>query len=598
MPQTFRWMLCLLVLLVAIPGSGGEPVVEFDLATASTATDGVLRAYGSNGDGGLAGVPVAGGFDMDDDGLPDFAFASILSDPLGRLGAGEVYLLFGDGTVSGDWDTAGFSANILKFAGDVDNEAAGSEIWMDDVTGDGLGDLLIARQNFTPDAGRIGAGALSIVLGAAALRTEAANLQYVDLRSPPPSLTIATFVGAAQQDRLGIWMRTGDVTGDGIADIVVGADQVSDVATHAGVAYVIRGGPHLAADQTIDLADFGTGALPGHLARVRPPGSAAHRHFGATVQVADLDGNGRAEVLSASTLNRAGAAIQPAGASGNHSSGGTLDGTFYIAWDDNFPEPWVPAPDFALDSAPGTTTSIDGDGCHQSFGEEMLGGLDYDADGRADLFVGDIVGNCGPTSLPQAGAGMIFWGAEDLAGVSVDLNTNPTLARSEIYGAFGGDIAADTALHGDFDGDGIADLGIGSPHGNPQGRFNAGVLHVLLGRNGAWPAEVDLGALPLPEDLFVIEIQGANGGMGFDTGDTLTYSAAAGDIDLDGRIDLITNEMVGNGLLPEAEDAGNLIIVSGETIQALPEPTGPMVWGVALGALWLSARIRGRRAAR
>lgn len=596
MPKLRGWMLCLGGGLAAMSAAADAPV-EWDLASASTQTDGLLRAYGSVGEGGVRGVPVAGGFDMDDDGLPDFAFASMHASPLGRPGAGEVYLIFGDGTVSGDWDSAGFDSEILKFAGDVDSEAAGSELWMDDVTGDGLGDLLIARQNFTPDAARIGAGALSIVVGSAALRSEAAKLAYVDLRSPPAALTIATFVGAAQQDRLGIWMRTGDVTGDGVADIVVGADQVSDLVPHAGAVYVIRGGPHLAGNQTIDLANFDTTALPGHIARLRPPGNAPHTHFGATVQIADLDGNGAAEVLSAAALNRAGAAIQPAGASGNHPTGGTQDGSLYIAWDDNFDEPWNPAPDFSIDTAPGATTSIHGAACHVSFGEEILGGLDYDNDTHADLFVGDIVGNCGPTSLPQAGAGVIFWAAKDLVGLDVDLETNPMLVRSEIYGAGPGDLAADTALHGDFDGDGLDDLGIGSPHASPLGRESAGILHVFLGKTGRWPDEIDLGELPLLEDLFVIEIQGANGRVGSDVGDTLTYSAAAGDIDLDGRVDLITNEMVGNGLLPAAEDAGNLLIVSGETIQTLPELDGPLAWGSALVALWFAARIRSRSAA-
>ena len=71
--------------------------------------------------------------------------------------------------------------------------------------------------------------------------------------------------------RLGIWARTGDVDGDTTLDILVAADQESEGAIHEGAAYVIRGGSHLAMNQTIDLVDFGTTAMVGNVARIVPP---------------------------------------------------------------------------------------------------------------------------------------------------------------------------------------------------------------------------------------------------------------------------------------------------------------------------------------
>ena len=67
------------------------------------------------------------------------------------------------------------------------SDIAGAEIWMDDVSGDGLGDLLIGRQNYMPATGREGAGALTIIFGSDLLRSNAARLAYFDLRSPPPA---------------------------------------------------------------------------------------------------------------------------------------------------------------------------------------------------------------------------------------------------------------------------------------------------------------------------------------------------------------------------------------------------------------------------
>jgi hypothetical protein len=210
--------------VIALPSGAIENPHVVDLADVSTDQNVLLRAHGHTGTGAF-GVPVAGGFDADGDGAVDYAFSSMRASPQFRSGAGEVYLLFGDGTVNGARDTGVPDPDSLTFIGDGVSEAAGSELWMDDVTGDGLGDLLIARQNFSPDPSRVGAGALTLVIGGEALRSLAATAQDVDLRAPPGALTLATFVGNRAQDRLGIWMRTGDVTGDGIADIVVGADQ-------------------------------------------------------------------------------------------------------------------------------------------------------------------------------------------------------------------------------------------------------------------------------------------------------------------------------------------------------------------------------------
>ena len=583
--------------LGAAPGLAqvGEVI---DVADLSTGAGGEIhRSHGSGGVGDL-GVPVSGGHDTDGDGFNDYAFAAFTADPFGRLDAGEVYLVFGDGTTTGVVDTGVASADFLVVAGDGVAELTGSEIWMDDVTGDGVGDLLIARQNFDPGS-RSGAGALTILVGGAELVTHAATLQPVDLRSPPPGLTLTTLVGAAECDRLGIWMRTGDVTGDGIADIVVGADGAGTAYT--GAAYVVRGGSHLAAGGTIDLVSFGDMSFPlaGHLAEITPPASdGTDAHLGATVQIGDLDGDSTAEVLLAVTLNRAGAGRDPVGPTcvANDGTGGVPDGAFYIAWDDNFTgDPWADDFSFVLDAAPGTTTRINGNASSIHFGEELLAGFDFDGDQAPDLFVGDIIGDQSPLgNRPFSGHGYVLYDAASLKGLDFSMGNPPQgLVFSLIQGARPGDLAGDTAAAGDFNGDGIDDLAVASPHFDPDGatRTEAGGYHVLHGKAGVWPAFVDLLAPPAPEEVFITEIWGALGRDGSDEGDTLGYSADAGFIDGDGRVDLISNEMVGNGLQPGTVDVGNLVVISG-TIFA-PEPSFAI--GVASCAVTLAVLQRRRR---
>ena len=125
---------------------------------------------------------------------------------------------------------------------------------------------------------------------------------------------------------------------------------------------------------------------------------------------------------------------------------------------------------------------------------------------------------------------------------------------------------------GDFNMDGIADLAIGSPHGNPQGRISAGVVHVLIGQTKGWPDVIDLARIDIEEsgvDAVAI-IDGASGSATSDAGDTLCYSAAAADLDGDGHTDLIVNEMAGNGLAEGTVDVGNMLLISGAALSDFP----------------------------
>ena len=571
--------------LLTSPASA-QPWTILDLATTPVEEGRLSRVSGSVGRGDQ-GLPVAGGFDVDGDGFKDVAVGFFKADTLGRQDGGEVNLVFGDGTLGDMVDTATNDPRLLRFVGAGRRELAGSEVWMDDVTGDGLGDLLICRQNFTPGSGRIGAGALTIVPGTADLRARAANFETVDLAAPGEVL-LTTVVGANELDRLGIWVRTGDIDGDGIADLVVGADQEDlGAEENNGAAYVIRGGPHLATGGVIDLADFGTTALAGQIARLIPPPGTPRFHFGATVQIGDLDGNGRGEVLSAVTIARAGAAIEADGAPDGsaEATAGVLDGGLYIVWDENFPAaPWPAGFTLDLAALPGDRTVISGEAANRHFGEEILAGLDYDADGNADLFVGDLLSDDPAGEISNPGVGYVFYNAANLRGQFFDLDApTPGFEVSIIVGPSNGSLGADTAAHGDFDGDGVADLAFASPHDSPEGRTSAGIVHVLFGQPGGWPQRVEtaLASLPDPAIVRIAEIRGGSGAAPGDIGDTLAYSAAAADLDDDGQTDLIVNEMAGNGVAPEALDVGNLLVVGGAAFAGAgpcsAAPTAPCI---------------------
>jgi len=562
--------------LALLSCSSSPTVVELDppaprlgLDLATLGDGGLRRVYGSTGNGSL-GLPVAGGVDVDGDGLADMALGAMQASPGDVPGSGSIFLGWGDGRVSGAIDTAIPGASFVRIDGSQPFEFTGSELWIDDVDGDGFADVLIARQNHAlapaPNLERRAAGAVSIVSGGPALREHGASLEAVRLDQPPDDVAVLTLVGPSGDARLGIWLRSGDVTGDGIADILVGADQENAGATHAGAAYLIAGGPHLHATGTVDMAAVGATPLAGYVARLVPPSAPPPEeyHFGASCQLADLDGNARAEVLVSAALSRAGAILDADGGFDAHGGGGPPGGRLYIAWDDSFPPlPWPSPFELEMGAGGGGYTTLGGSADNGAFGEELLGGLDWDANGNADVFIGDLTANL--RGRPAAGVGYIIYDAPRLRGVDARVDElgslDPPIRTTTIYGDAPGDITADTAAQGDFSGDGIADLVVCSPHANPLRRHSAGMLHVLYGRAGGFPAEIDLRVPPPPQALALLPVFGAHGSFGVDRGDTLCYSAATGDFDADGRVDLIANEMVGNGVAEEAINVGNLLVI-------------------------------------
>lgn len=282
--------------------------------------------------------------------------------------------------------------------------------------------------------------------------------------------------------------------------------------------------------------------------------------------------------MLAATLNRASASLRADGISDGstaHSSGGRSRGALYIAWDDHFrsPDAWQPGASFRITSPLVSHSIIRGSALNHHFGEEILGGLDYNNDGLPDLFVGDITGDLSDSQKrPSSGAGHVLYDAAQLQGLTFTLNAPPAgITVSTFLGAERNDIAADTAAHGDFDGDGIADLALSAPHGDPLERDDAGIFYVFHGQNGIWPPRLDLRD-PAPQGVRMTYIYGAHGHRSLDSGDVLGYSADAGDMDGDGKVDLIANEMLGNGL-GDAIDTGNLIVLSGQYITGSTAPS-------------------------
>ena len=162
-------------------------------------------------------------------------------------------------------------------------------------------------------------------------------------------------------------------------------------------------------------------------------------------------------------------------------------------------------------------TSSAGDG----FGNALASG-DFDDDGYTDLAVG-VPNDAGS---PNGGGlvHIIYGGVGGLSAVGDEQwDQNDLGGSSDAFDRFGAALAA-----GDFNGDGVADLAIGTPWENEVATF-AGRVYVMYGQAGL--GLDNSGAEYFDQDA---------GGVGIvESWDIFGSALAAGDINGDGRVDLV-----------------------------------------------------------
>ncbi|NRA97708.1 MAG: FG-GAP repeat protein [Planctomycetes bacterium] len=527
-----------------------QPSYVWDLSVVPQT--GQCTSYLFQSGGGYCGIPIDVG-DFDNDGNLDYAITPLLADSgpyQNRTDSGEVLIMKGSGSVGGvinllnPWE---WSNVLLRVYGANNNDFAGTELVGADVTGDGIDDLVLSAMGADPQ-GRSRAGSVYIIPGGSGFTG------VIDLASPPSSVTVIE--GSNSVDRLGIWIAGGDINGDGVTDVIMGADGgdgISNSNQNRGEVVVLFGGGNWPA--TIDLANPPTG-----VALTTIYGVDNNDHVGTTLLGRDIDADGFDELIISAAMNRAGAANTGSGYTGADGPGNTRSncGDTYVIWGRPI---WPAVINLASpsSSAPNLTT-IYGADSGDVLGEEIKAG-DFDGDGYNDIALGALTADGQNNCCNWAGEAFIVYGGNWLRSQTLDARNFPA-NTSTIYGAGSSEISADSVSSADVNGDGCDDICIGSPYHNvvrPSGTANrAGQVDVVFGSPVRWPSQLVLGALP-PEIVSRV-IQGV------DTDDFTSYSMEAGDFDNDGFGDVFPNAMRGDGYNNAASNAGEINIVSGRIL--------------------------------
>ena len=423
-------------------------------------------------DADWAGIAIAGPGDVDGDGLADLLVGAAFQDGGGE-DAGKAYLFLARSLGSErnlrlkDADVVFLGEEALDYS-NISVAGAG------DIDGDGLQDLLMGA----PDNDRGGSYSGSCYLFIAS----ALDTPLLDL-----SEARTIFMGENNEDFAGQSCRSaGDVDGDGLADILIGAHGNDETGIDAGKSYLFLGN-QLGSSNFISTASAESAIL----------GEAAGDRSGQVLSSAgDVDGDGLDDLLI--------------GAPDQDDSAGDA-GKTYILLASQLSNNTIGLQDADL--------ALVGESTNDHAGISVASAGDVDQDGLADILVGAFNSSEGGEG---AGKAYLVMGYQFIGASRIELVD----ADHAFVGAPLDSAGAWVASAGDVDADEYDDILLGAPQLQADGG-GSGKSYLVLGADLKQPAVTDLST-----SVYFFS--------GEEDGDMSGYAVdGVGDVNGDGRSDVM-----------------------------------------------------------
>ena len=469
---------------------------------------GVINLSDLNGSDGFAisgisgsalGGAVSGAGDVNGDGIDDFIIGASSLHANDQLRVGQSYVIFGnaDGFPDGI-DLNGLNGiNGFSVTGvDAEDGSGFSVSGAGDINGDGFDDIIIGAQNASPD-GRSLAGESYVVFGGLGGFPAEVNLSSLN------GVNGFVIIGRNSEDEGQMRVSAaGDINGDGIDDIIVGASAVdtSDgtVRSNQGESYVIFG--------TTD-------------------------GFAAQFDLRDLDGNNGFAISGDNAGDVSGISVSAAGDINGDgiddiiigAIGVGIGGAAYVVYGSD--------QGFAATLSLGTINGengfvLAGLGSMDRAGQSVSGAGDVNGDGIDDIIVAAFADSGG---LSGVGTSYVIFGSAN--GFPQDFNLAGIDGTNGFAIGAGDQSGHDVSAAGDVNGDGFGDIIIGAKYADPDGNDRAGASYIVFGSGAGFPASVDLSSLD-GSNGFVVNGIVANDYAG-------SSVSAAGDINGDGYADIL-----------------------------------------------------------
>lgn len=388
-----------------------------------------LTVYGARANDSLGALGTGGLLvgDVTGDGVPDVVVSAGGADgpSNARLDSGSVYVLRGGAALTGLVDL-GATTPHAAFAAEVYGPAASAGLRLlalGDLSGDGVNDLILG-----------GVDSVYVVPGGASLTGK------VDLAAAPAGVVTVSGSG------IGRTAAVGDFGGSTANDLVVGSSNYSHSGlSEAGAAWAVFG--PVTAARNLSL---GVGSASGP--SVAWFGAGTNDHFGSSLRVGNVLGSARADVIvGANQQRKAGAQVGAV----TVWSGGVASGA-------------------SFDLATGAVPSLTVLGADQYDATGAATGVgDWNGDGTLDLAIAASGGDGPANDRDGAGELKLVLGSPSLSG-TIDLSAYQPIVS--VYGAADRDLLGsfdNTVAIGDIDGDGKADLCVGSRKGGTDATLTA-----------------------------------------------------------------------------------------------------------------------------